>query len=177
MSAPLIDLDAPRRESAHPDGIPVRFGGQSFTLPAELPLDTLTGLILDPDLDLPGLLTRLSRSTEATFGKDVVDALLDRADLPHTALKAFTNALESLFGVEEYAKFTRLRPSIPDYIRLIKALWSLYGVSLGEAARSLTSPESDGATSKRTSRITTPGSTFAASTAAPDSPASSESDG
>ncbi|WP_431959439.1 hypothetical protein [Actinacidiphila sp. bgisy160] len=177
MSAPLIDLDAPRRESAHPDGIPVRFGGRSFTLPAELPLDTLTGLILDPDLDLPGILSRLNRSTTATFGNDVVDTLLDRADLPHSVLKAFTRALESLFGVEAYAEFTRLRPSVPDYIRLIKALWSLYGVSLGEAARSLTSSTSGGATSKRTSRTTTPGSTFAASSGVPDSPASSESDG
>jgi hypothetical protein len=173
VASPLIDLDAARRESAHPDGLPVRFKGADFLLPAELPLDTLSMVLTHEKLDLPGLIANLADKPGGTVGGDVVNALLSRPDLPGTVLDVFQDALRELFGEEEFQRFKELRPSVPDFMRLIKALMSMYGVGLGEAFRSLMSSNDAGATSKPTSPASTPASTPEQPSDSP-APASSE---
>lgn len=156
MTAPLIDLDAGRRELAHPDGIPVVLGGETFTLPAEFPVDVLDPF-LDEKFDLAGLIREAVRKSKNEDGTTkpvsviVVDTLFDRPSLPVELIQTIYAAFEQLFGAEDYARFKAQRPSIGDYQRLTSGLFSLYGVSLGEAFASPDSSESDGATQKETS--------------------------
>ncbi len=157
-TAPLIDLDAAKREAAYPDGIPVTLGGQTFTLPAELPTDVLTPIVT---LNLPDLLKKVlderdkgGASDEDSLGELILDILFDRPDLPADLLQAVFDVAAALFG-DQYADFTAKRPSINDYMRLASALMPLYGVSLGEALGSPDSSESGGETSSPTSNSTT----------------------
>lgn len=181
-AAPLIDLDAAKRETQYPDGIPVRLGGVEFTLPAELPAE-----ILDPivDLDLPKLLKDVMESlpedTEdadegRTMGEVVLDVLTNNPSLPRDIYDAIKGAFAALFGPEQYPEFEKQRPSINDYARLAQALMPLYGVGLGEALGSPDSSESGGETSKQTSPATTE-STPAASGKTPKRKGSSASAG
>lgn len=172
MTQNLIDLDAARRESAYPDGIPLVLRGEEFVLPAELP-----EACLDPLLDEKlGLFEAIKQAVEddqgaGSVGTDVVNILTARPDLPREVLAAIRGVFALLFGADEYSRFRSLRPSVPDYFRMTKALTTLYGVSLGEAWRSLASSESDGATSSPTSNTTT-ASTHDTSSAGQTSPAS-----
>lgn len=172
MTLNHIDLDAARREAGSPDGIPLTLRDEEFLLPAELP-----EACLDPLLDERlGLFEAIKQAVEndqggGSVGADVVNLLTARPDLPREVLSAIRGVFALLFGPDEFSRFQSLRPSLPDYLRMIKALTSLYGVSLGEAWRSLASSESDGATSKPTSSSTTT-STPEASSAGPTSPAS-----
>jgi hypothetical protein len=175
VTSNVIDLDqqAGRREATEPEGIPVKFRGQTFLLPSELPVDAFDPL-LDDDLGLLDIVRDIAGSEKGITGS-LLDVLLTPGTIKR-ARKAVEAVFEQLFGPDQYAAFRALRPSIPDYIRIVQGLRRLYGVSLGEAFASLTSSESSGATPKQTSPDST-SSTPAASGAAPDSaPGSSASD-
>jgi hypothetical protein len=153
VTTPTIDLDAAKREAAHPEGITIRLGGEDFTLPSELPVDVFDPL-LDENLDLVGLIREVLADKDSDLTDDVLRIIGERPSLPKQLIGAVKDCFALLFGAEQYAAFTAKRPSIQDYLRLAKALPSLYGVSLGEAFASPASPESDGATQKPTSEPT-----------------------
>lgn len=179
---PMIDLDAARRETAYPDGIPVALGGETFLLPAELPVDALDPLLSD-DLDLVGVLKQVfeerknSDDTDESFGELVLDVLLARPALPRQVIQAIKDVFAALFGAEQYDRFVAQQPSINDYLRLGQALLPLMGVGLGEALNSAGSSEPGGETSNPTSPTTTPDSTPAASGAGRTKRGSSASGG
>jgi len=176
MTTNLIDLDAPRREITYPDGIPVKLFDQVWTFPAELPLKTLDPL-LDDRLDLMGIVAQvLTDQGNDNIANSVVDLLLSRPHLPATALAAFHDIYRSLLGIEQYARFEENSPSIPDYVRLTKALATAYGATLGKLFGSPASPETGGPTSSTTSPSTT-GETLETSGDSPATPTSSESAG
>jgi hypothetical protein len=166
-----LDLDAAaaRRESAFPEGIPVKFGGNTFILPAELPAEALDPL-LDLDIDMASIIASAAR-IQATATEEqqrqagtqvMIDALLANPNLPVDAIRALRSALAVLFGEEQWIKFNESRPSVPDIVRLVRGLWRAYGTSLGEAFGWGGPSESDGETSKQTSNGST-GSTRARS--------------
>lgn len=174
-AAPLIDLDAGKREVQFPDGIPVKHAGVDYLLPAELPADCLDAIV---DLDLPSLMKTVLDALEKPkekedddsdgaedLGQVILDVLLDQPSLPKDlldAVKGPQGVFASLFQ-DQYATFVGNKPSINDYLRLAQALLPLYGVGLGEALGSSEPSESDGETSSPTSPSTTPASTPAAS--------------
>jgi hypothetical protein len=169
----VIDLDAERREVQYPHGIPVKFAGEQFIFPAELPADALDPLLSD-ELDLVGLLGDVINSADGEAGiSDIITALFRRPRLPRAFLAAVRDTYAILLG-EQYAQFAEARPSLGDFVRLTVGLAKVYGVELGKLFRSADSSENDGATSSPTSPATT-GSTPDASGSAPDSPASSVS--
>ncbi|MFB8026026.1 MULTISPECIES: hypothetical protein [unclassified Streptomyces] len=172
-----IDLDADRREVQYPDGINVRLRGHGFCFPAELPADALDPLLSD-DLDLVGLLADLTVTSKGSAVGDAVELFFRRPSLPKNFLSAVKETYKVLLGDEPFDRFLSVRPSISDYVRLTKALASLYGVELGKSfgLDGSSTPKSDEATSKPTSPDTT-SSTPEDSGSAPGSPGSSESDG
>jgi hypothetical protein len=171
----VIDLDAERREVQYPDGIPVKFGGEQFIFPAELPAEALDPILSD-ELDLVGLLGDVLESSDGDAGiKEIVNALFRRPSLPRKFLEAIRETYAILLP-DQYEDFLRQRPYIGDYVRLTTALTKVYGVELGKLFRSADSSENASETSSQTSPATTE-STPDASGSAPDSPDSSASDG
>ncbi|PNG22425.1 hypothetical protein [Streptomyces cahuitamycinicus] len=170
----VIDLDAERREVQHPDGIPVKFRGEQFIFPAELPAAALDPILSD-ELDLVGLLGDVINSSDGDAGiKEVVNALFRRPSLP----RKFLEAIRATYGIlleGQNEDFLERKPSVPDYVRLTTGLARVYGVDLGKLFRSADSSETDGATSSPTSPASTE-STPDASGSAPDNPNSSDSD-
>lgn len=175
MSSYVIDLDAERREIQHPDGIPVKFHGEQFIFPAELPAAALDPILSD-ELDLVGLLGDVINSSDGDAGiKEVVNALFRRPALPRKFLEAIRKTYAVLLeGQNE--DFLARKPSVPDYVRLTIALARVYGVELGKHFQSVDSSETDSQTSSPTSADSTE-STPDASGFVPDSPGSSESVG
>lgn len=161
----MIDLDlaAARREQEEPDGLPLKFRGTTFMLPTELPLDVFDPFLAE-EFDLAGLIREVmaeARNDDGTtkpVATVVIDTLFHRPALPVEIIKTVFAAFEALFGADQYAAFKALRPSLNDYGRLTSALFSEYGVSLGEAFASPDSSVSDGATPKETYE-STPSST------------------
>jgi hypothetical protein len=171
----VIDLDAERREVQYPDGIPVKFGGEQFILPAELPAEALDPILSD-ELDLVGLLGDVIDSAEGDAGiTEVVTALFRRPSLPRKFLAAIRETYAILLR-DQHETFLEQRPYIGDYVRLTTALTRVYGVELGKLFRSAGSSANDSQTSKPTSPDST-GSTPDASGSDQDSLDSSDSDG
>lgn len=171
----VIDLDAERREVQHPDGIPVKFRGEQFIFPAELPAAALDPILSD-ELDLVGLLGDVINSSDGDAGiKEVVNALFRRPSLPRKFLEAI-RATYAVLLEDQNEDFLERKPSVPDYVRLTTGLAKVYGVELGKLFRSADSSASDSQTSNPTSPATTE-STPDASGSAPDNPDSSDSDG
>jgi hypothetical protein len=171
----VIDLDAERREVQYPDGIPVKFGGEQFIFPAELPAEALDPILSD-ELDLVGLLGDVLESSDGDAGiKEIVNALFRRPSLPRKFLAAIRETYTILLG-DQHEDFLRQRPYIGDYVRLTTGLTKVYGVELGKLFRSADSSENASETSSQTSPDTTE-STPDESGSAPDSPNSSASDG
>lgn len=178
-----LDLDAAaaRRESSFPGGIPIKLGGETFTLPAELPAEALDPL-LDLDVDMASIVAsaaRVQATGDTDEAKDVggqilIEALLSNPNLPVDVIRGVYASLAVLFGEEQWALWLTKKPSIPTYAVLLRGLWRAYGVSLGEAFASAAPSASDGETSSPTSKGST-GSTRAASTKAPAKKASSVS--
>ncbi|MGX1268098.1 hypothetical protein [Streptomyces phaeoluteigriseus] len=169
----VIDLDAERREVQYPDGIPVKFGGEQFIFPAELPADALDPILSD-DLDLVGLLGDVIDSADGDAGvSEVVAALFRRPTLPRKFLVAIRETYGILLG-DQHEEFLAKRPFIGDYVRLTTGLIKVYGVELGKLFRSADSSASDSQTSSPTSPVSTE-STPDVSGFVPDNPDSSDS--
>lgn len=169
----VIDLDAERREVQYPDGIPVKFGGEQFIFPAELPAEALDPVLSD-DLGLVGLLGEVIESADGDAGvAEVVAALFRRPSLPRKFLAAIRETYAILLG-DQYEEFLKQRPSIGDYVRLTTGLIRVYGVELGKLFQSVGSSESDSQTSSPTSPASTE-STPDVSGFVPDNPDSSAS--
>lgn len=154
----LIDLDAEaaRREITNPDGLPVRFRGEEYLIPAELPVDVFDPF-LEPGFDLAGLIREAIAEAkepgiagEKGIDEVVIDLVFNRPDLPVKIINAVYSAYEILFGPEQYARFRQARPSLPDYMALTRGLFRVYGTSVGEAFASVDSSETSGLTQKPT---------------------------
>ncbi|HET9656747.1 MAG TPA: hypothetical protein VFP72_15450, partial [Kineosporiaceae bacterium] len=108
-----LDLDAARRETEHPDGIDVVFAGNTYTLPAELPLDVIDVLVSD-ELGLVDLLRATIGDGTVKVATGIVNSLLSEGNLPRHLLEGFYRVLEALFGPEQWASFRAARPSTSD---------------------------------------------------------------
>ncbi|MFD7763556.1 hypothetical protein [Streptomyces microflavus] len=169
-----VDLDADRRELQYPDGINVRLRDHGFRFPAELPAEALDPLFSD-DLDLVGLLADLAQTSKGSAVGDGIELLFRRPNLPKKFFEAVKQTYQVLLGEEAYERFLSVKPSISEYVRLTKALASLYGVELGKSfglAGSFATGSAE-ATSKPTSPDTT-SSTPEESGSDPDNQDSSE---
>ncbi|MET9776138.1 hypothetical protein ABZ023_18090 [Streptomyces sp. NPDC006367] len=174
----VIDLDAERREVQYPHGIPVKFHGEQFLFPAELPAEALDPILSD-ELDLVGVLGDVLKVVERKGGNEVMDVvtvMFRRPRLPKQFLQAVRETYEVLLE-DQYEDFAAKKPSVPDYIRLTTALARVYGVELGKLFGSGDSSETASQTSSPTSPATTTDSTPEASGSDLDSPDSSESAG
>jgi hypothetical protein len=158
---PVIDLDAHRRESTYPDGIPLVFGGEEFVLPAQLPLEVFDPF-LSEELGLAALIRDFfAESDDKDDVAQILDALVAHPGLPKQVIAAIMDAMALLFGAEDFARFQRssARPGVGDYLFLARNLIAAYGVTLGEAFASPDSSESTGTTPSPTSPAGTPTST------------------
>jgi hypothetical protein len=160
MSEDLLDLDAGRaaRLEKNPS-VPLRFGGQTYTLPSELPADALEPLLaFDQDI---ALLLRTAadvarnRDTATDAADLVIDLLIQRPSVFTDLIAAVSTVARRLMGEETYTALLTWRPSDKDLFQLAKGLWDRYGIRLGEALRSSASSETDGRISKSTSNVTT----------------------
>lgn len=152
-----IDLDAVAGELQERT---VKFKGQVYIWPAELPAEVLVPL-LDEDLDLVGTigdLFSLADDTGSMQVTDMLDKVLARPKLPNLFWRRFQESLHILFesGKEGQGdKFFAAQPSVAALTRVARAVWSTYGVSLGEASAPSGQSDGDGAGSKETSSDTT----------------------
>lgn len=167
-----FDLDAALGELADK---PLRYQGQEFTLPAELPAACLSPFLAD-DLGLIDLIAdALEDENDDTDVLDLVFAALKkRPALPKQLLDAAATSLRTLMGDEQYAAFQGLRPSVNAYLLVARGILTEYGVGLGDFFGSAESSETGGENSKGTSSDTTESTSEAASE--PTTPTSSESD-
>jgi hypothetical protein len=158
----VIEIDAPRREAKEP-AITIRFRGEDYQLPSELPADALAPL-LSKELDLVGVMRAIlnARADGDSAGEEILQTLLARPNLPSGLIEAIRAGLQVLFTAvdptpdkSQWRRFLEGRPSIPEYARLIAGIARAYGVSLGEAFRSLGLSQSAGATSKPISPAST----------------------
>jgi hypothetical protein len=168
----MIDLDARRAEA---NAVPKSFtlGGQVFDLPSELPGDVLAPFLSD-DLGLVDLIGEaMSGNDQAGVSDMLFDALAKRPTLPAGLLAAAKTAFETLIGVDRFPAFMAARPSVPDYVFLVRGLLAEYGLSLGDFFGSGSSSGNEETNSKQTSPGTTtdPTATSAESGDVPPAPA------
>lgn len=149
-----LDLDAIAAELDVDGTRTLRFRGVTFTVPSELPADVLLPLI-DPELDLVGVFGSLMVLDDDGKVDEVIDGLLSRSSLASDLWQAFMEALRRLFGDEQLQQLQDTRPSLQAYVRLVKGLWRMYGVGLGEASQPSSSSENTGGSPKETSNSTT----------------------
>lgn len=145
-----INLDQARaaRAEAEDAGVVVKFAGQDFTLPPELPIGVV--------------------ETAATLG-DVQDRHkaargAARAVIEMEMARVMLSLLrDHLLGPEEWDRFYAARPSIGDLTELLNQVFTIYGTDLGESQASGSSSAPIGASSRRTSPGSTRGSRKATS--------------
>lgn len=139
-AAPGIDLDAARAARREANGVApsVRFNGETYELPVEVPFETTK------------LMIAVSAETDAVRINEMVDGVLG-----------------ALLGEEGYRKFlaSSPAPTLQDVIALIYGLTIEYGVTLGESRASTESSPSSGARPRRTSRRPTASTSGKRSTA------------
>lgn len=179
------DLDARRlaraqaraaRQEAQAETLPIVFGGAVIAeLPAEFSLDVLEPL-QDINLDIALLIQQAVANANATDAARanmelVVNILAANPDLPREFVAAVKEIGRRLLGDDGYAAFCAQRPTPWDVAALVQDMFSWYGMTLGEAWRSSTSPSVDGGTSNTISK-TDSASTPGESGVIPDSPAS-----
>jgi hypothetical protein len=179
----VIDLNEARAKrlaaarEGRGEGVPVAFGAGKWMLPAEVPADVLQRL-LDPDVEVAQLLVVALRAYRAGTDRaadTIIEVLTDQPNLPHGFVRAVLDAIESLFGPEQWAAFRAEKPSLQDLWALVSGLFREYGVGLGEALRSRAPSPNGGTTSSPTSLVSIPDSTPATSgpdEATPDTSAS-----
>ncbi|MFB8120642.1 hypothetical protein ACFC51_32850 [Streptomyces sp. NPDC055962] len=185
----VLDLDAPRRELAHPHGIAVKLHGLQHIFPAELPADALDPILSD-ELGLVELLGEVLQSSSGDLDtSEVLAALFRRPSLPRKFLAAIKEMYGILLDAEydtvddqkvlrdgPFKDFLDSKPSLPDYVRLTAGLARVYGVEMGKLFSFADSSESDSQTSNPISPATTE-STHGVPGFVPDNPDSLESDG
>jgi len=103
MAGARIDLDAARaaRQEASGEGPVIVWGGQDYTLPAEIPFETAEEL------------SRLEAAHAAENDVEATDAII--------------KAISSLLGAEQYERFAAGRPSVDDMAALVDGLSEAYG--------------------------------------------------
>lgn len=171
-----IDISAERREVQFPNGIAVKMRKDwSLMFPAELPADALDPLLSDK-LNLMGLLSEVVNASGDIGTSDVIDLVFRHANLPREFVAAVRDIYKELLGKQEFEAFVGHKPSVPEYVRLTKALATIYAVDMGKLFGLGGSSANGGATSSPTSPAST-GSTPAESGSTQDSPDSSDSDG
>lgn len=181
-TTPALDLDAQRAERRATTGesVPLTFGGTTYRLPPELPLEVFAPFE-EVDMDI-ALLVRASLDAfvSAKKGEEdgsaalvLIDILAANPDLPKEMLEAIRAAARALLGDECYMALIAWKPSVQDTVVLAKGLASTYAVSLGEASASSDSSEDAGQTSSPTSSGST-GSTRRASSRSRKADSSSE---
>ncbi|MFE6185459.1 hypothetical protein ACFQ6U_13640 [Streptomyces sp. NPDC056465] len=185
----VLDLDASRREVAHPHGIAVKLRGLQHIFPAELPADALDPILSD-DLGLVELLGEVLQSSSGDLDtNEVLAALFRRPSLPRKFLAAIKETYGILLDAEydtvdnqkvlrdgPFKDFLESKPSFPDYVRLTMGLARVYGVEMGKLFSFADSSESGSQTSNPISPATTE-STHDVPGFVPDNPDSLESDG
>ena len=145
----VIDIDAAIRETSFPDGIPVIFKGNTYMLPAELPLDIFDPFLAE-DFDLAGLIKQIGNEGEGvSFTDSLTDLLFNRPTLPLDLIDALKGSLALLFG-DQWEAFQAGRPGAVAYTLVIRRAFQAYGVILGEVFKSPSSSDDAGATSKPT---------------------------
>lgn len=120
--ANVLDLDEVKaaRTEAVGGGYEVRFGGESFHLPAEIPAD-----VVDRLLDLQVVTDDLDPEAE-TMTTEQQKAL-------HEALISLAVVL---LGEEQWQAFSKHRPSLEDIQALVDGVLTLYGMKPGESGAS-----------------------------------------
>jgi hypothetical protein len=170
-----IDISADRREVKFPHGIAVKVRDDwDLMFPAELPADALDPLLSD-DLNLMGLIGETMNGSGDIGTGEVVDLFFRHGNLPRQFVAAVKDIYRELLGEDEFEDFTAHKPSVPEYVRLTKALATIYAVDLGKLFGLGGSSASGSQTSSPTSPDTT-ASTPAESGSGQDSPDSSASD-
>jgi hypothetical protein len=150
-----LDLDAARREAnAQPPRI--KLGGETFTLPVQLPAAVLDPLFEHKLDDLITILVDLAAEgnpadPDSADLTDLFAKVRERPLILVNLLDAIHEVFRRLIGEEQWPRWRSKNPSIPDYIKVAKFAWSVYGVSLGEALGFGTSSSNGGGTSSRTS--------------------------
>jgi hypothetical protein len=169
-----IDISADRREVQFPHGITVKVRDDwDLLFPAELPADALDPLLSD-DLNLMGLLGEAMNSSGDIGTGAIVDLVFRNGNLPGQLIAAVKEIYKALLGEDEFEDFKAHKPSVPEYVRLTKALATIYAVDLGKLFGLGGSSASDSQTSSPTSPATT-ASTPDESGSDQDSPDSSDS--
>ena len=168
-----LDVAASRREA---QGTPVQFKvrNETYSLPVELPLDTID-LLLSDEVGLVEFAKKVM-ATSDDVSDGIVKVLLSGGNVPKALMDAAYAVMMSLLGEEQYKKWRDGRPSLIEFGKILGYLFTAYGVSLGEAFVSLTSSIDAGATSKQTSPDSTE-STPEPSGEPQDSPADSSGSG
>jgi hypothetical protein len=124
-----IDMDAARaaRREAEKVTPTVRFGGQSFVLPVELPVGVL----------------RVARDlTKGTSITEMADVTMEMARV--------------LLGDEQYARFENVHPSFEDLDFFLRHTLATYGVTLGESSASTGRSRRTSPGSRQRSKPSTP---------------------
>jgi hypothetical protein len=108
---PVIDMDKARAARREADQVPptVIFGGQTFELPVELPLDVVDEFV--------AMFRARSEKDNEAAGRHI------------------NAAIELLLG-DGFPAFKALRPSAEDYAALLDGLMVEYGADLGESSAS-----------------------------------------
>lgn len=140
-----IDLNAKRaaRREARGERLVVVIGDVELALAPELPIDVVEKL------------AQLAPKDGAPAG--------DAALADEEALEVLVDAMRGLFGPDGWQTFREAGATLDDLVDLVGELFTLYGVSLGEAQASAASSRTVGASSRPTSRTTTPVSPAATS--------------
>lgn len=122
----IIDLDAAKaaRNEAKKVQHVIRFGGEDFTLPQELPMDTLEPLMAMQEVG------------------DLIEKEGEQEVSPATQLamvQALSALTRSLLGDEAYARFQAHQPSMDDFHQFIDGALGSFGLSQGNSGASVTS--------------------------------------
>jgi hypothetical protein len=155
----FIDLDEQRnaRREGRGEDVQVKFNGNVYSLPAELPSEVFDPL-LDMKEDLAGIVravATVAAKANAQTVEVVMRVLTEHPTLPVQVIDILRGSLITLFGLEQWERFQASRPSINDIFALFMGLSRMYGVGLGEASGSSASSESDGANSQPTTSSST----------------------
>ena len=117
----VVDLDAARaaRREAKGEAVIIRFGGEDFALPPELPLDVTDAL------------TELQNASPTGEASELTDEQGARV------MTAMVDFIKVLMGEEGWTRFNAHRPSFDDLEGLLGGVMDAYGMAdVGESGAS-----------------------------------------